>query len=78
MSCNKKNGHLIRNQKDFFGQLDSAIRIKVYIPQQNIYVYNSFQKWLRILIWLIIPMIFQNLLPVSCLSASAAKINAMQ
>ncbi len=36
-------------------------------------IINSFQKWLRILIWLIIPMNFQKLLPVSYLSPYAAK-----
>ncbi len=40
--------------------------------------HNSFQKWLRILIWLIIPMDFQNLLPVSYLSAITAKVIARQ
>ncbi len=37
----------------------------------NSFVNNCFQKWLRILFWLIFPMNFQNLLRVSYMSAAS-------
>ena len=57
-------------------QLDNFFSMLLVIAMvYHVLALNSFQKWLRILIWLIIPMNFQNLLPVSYLSASAAKVS---
>ena len=65
--------------KEFYGKPGHLLHLLKAIPL-HFKAYNnaknSFQKWLRILFWIIIPVTFQNLLPVSYMSASAAIKNS--
>ena len=67
------------------GSCETGTRLRVHSKDPDIaevvstqtfqslkYTCNSFQKWPRILFWLIIPTNFQKLLPISYMSTTAA------